>query len=132
MVQRWLSWLIYAGAVVYIPLWAIMWPFGAVHNWFCERRNMRQNDEWDMCVLALRKIDDQEISDAFDVSLPTVERWKDYTGMPHPAMRPVIYKWLKARELLGELPPPARRSRISASRLALVVSSSWDTNIRER
>lgn len=36
-----------------------------------------------------------EISEQFDVSLPTVERWKKGVNAPHPYMRPMVYRFLR-------------------------------------
>ena len=53
---------------------------------------------WAECVTKLLDIDDLEIVKAFDVSLPTVKRWKTGTDCPHPAMHEVVRNWLKKRK----------------------------------
>ncbi len=57
-----------------------------------------------LVAIALRSmpaITNQDLSTAFDMSLPSAQRWRECRSLPHPAMRPHIYAWLlaKAKEL---------------------------------
>ena len=51
---------------------------------------------------AMPAITNQEIGETFDVSRPSAQRWREGRSLPHPAMRPHIYRWFiaKAKELL--------------------------------
>lgn len=37
----------------------------------------------------------KDIAHEFTTSIPTVERWLSGRNAPHPAIRPLIYKWLE-------------------------------------
>lgn len=59
-------------------------------------------------VVEALNLSDRDIALRFSASRPTVQRWKTGEGMPHPAMRVVVYKHfvdcLEAR--LADLPIP--------------------------
>lgn len=40
---------------------------------------------------------DLEVAEEFDVSVPTVIRWKAGTTAPHPAMQPYVFEWLEQK-----------------------------------
>lgn len=45
--------------------------------------------------IQLFNISDEEIRHRFDISMPTLQRWKNGTNAPHPAMRRPVYAWLR-------------------------------------
>ena len=68
-----------------------------------EYAKMLHDDEWDAYLLLLDRYPDKTLALAFDVSLPTVRRWKTGINAPAPGMREGIYEWLK------ENPPPVEK-----------------------
>ena len=53
----------------------------------------------------LLRLVDRDIAHEFEVSLPTVTRWRNGTNAPHPAMRKHVYGWLKDRASAILRPP---------------------------
>lgn len=45
----------------------------------------------------LLRLSDRDVADEFDVSRPTVTRWRNGENSPHPAMRRPIYRWFIER-----------------------------------
>ncbi len=39
-------------------------------------------------------VGEKDLASAFDVSLPTIRRWRAGLSAPHRFMRPAIYNWL--------------------------------------
>lgn len=47
--------------------------------------------------IRLLNLTNKEIAHRFDVSRPTIERWRTGINAPHPAMRKAVYDWLLSR-----------------------------------
>jgi hypothetical protein len=47
--------------------------------------------------LELTQTRDAEFAEEVNVSRPTVTRWRNQHGLPHPALRPTIYAALRTR-----------------------------------
>lgn len=60
--------------------------------------DIREDLTWAECLTKLLDIANLEIAEAFDVSLPTVKRWKAGTSRPYPAMYEAVRDWLKKRK----------------------------------
>lgn len=54
--------------------------------------------------IKLLKINDEEITKKFDMSKPSLSRWKNNITAPHPSIRKHVYEFLqqKAEEILND------------------------------
>ena len=48
-------------------------------------------------ALDMPLMDVRSMAETIGTSLPTVRRWKNGNSMPHPVMRPVIFKFIRMR-----------------------------------
>ena len=58
--------------------------------------------------MKLMMMNDEDIAYQFGVSRPTVTRWRNGKNAPHPAMRKVIFNWLRKRAEKFALAPAGR------------------------
>lgn len=47
-----------------------------------------------LAAIKLLDLTDEGIAGRFDTSRPTVNRWRNGSNAPHPALRPAVYEWL--------------------------------------